>query len=297
VRVEAEFPHSRALPEMFGVLARGSGDPAYRRSGTTTWIAGLGPEGPVTIRLRSRTDRVLATFWGSAAEWAADHLADLLGGGDDPRGFIPQHPLIARQWRRYRQTLRVPRTLLTWQTALATVLEQRVTGAQAWSAWRALLTEYGTAAPGPEPLRVPPSPQVVLSIPSWDWRRYGVDTQRAVTVREIARRTHVLVKAQALPPAAARDLLTGIPGVGPWTAAQISARALGDADSVSVGDYHLARNVTFALTGRTDGTDEDMLALLAPYAGHRHRAVRLIEIASVAPPRKGPRMRPPGPGR
>lgn len=295
--VEAEFPYTRDLRAMLGVLARGTGDPAYRQSGTTTWIAALGPDGPVTMRLRSQPDRVLARFWGPEADWAADHLADLLGGGDDTRGFLPQHPLVEREWRRYRHTLRVPRTLLTWQTAVATVLEQRVTGVEARGAWRALVTEHGKKAPGPEDLRVPPSPQVVLKVPSWDWRRYGVDTQRVATVREVARRAHVLDEAQALPPAQGRDLLTGIPGVGPWTAAQIAARTLGDADAVGVGDYHLARNVTYALTGRTDGTDEDMLALLAPYAGHRYRAVRLIELSRAAPPRRGPRMRLPGPGR
>ena len=41
--------------------------------------------------------------------------------------------------------------------------------------------------------------------------------------------------------------------------------------------------------------DDDMAALLAPYSGHRHRVVRMVELAGVAPPRRGPRMRLPGP--
>lgn len=49
--------------------------------------------------------------------------------------------------------------------------------------------------------------------------------------------------------------------------------------------------IGYALTGRRDGTDELMLQLLAPYAGQRHRAARLILLA-------GPPARPsctPGP--
>ena len=33
-----------------------------------------------------------------------------------------------------------------------------------------------------------------------------------------------------------------------------------------------------------------MLELLAPYAGHRYRVSRLIELGGTAPPRRGPRM-------
>ena len=251
------------------------------------------------MRLRASAISVSAQFWGDGSQWAAEHVDDILGGVDDPTGFVPVHAPIEKQWRRYHDTLRVPRTLLTWQIAVAAVLEQRVTGVEARGAWRGLVAEHGTTAPGPVPdrMRVPPTPAEVLRVPSWDWRRYGVDRQRIATVREIAHSAHLLVRAESLPPAQGRDLLTAIPGVGQWTAAEISSRAFGDADAVSVGDYHLARNVTFALTGRTDGTDEDMLELLVPYAGHRHRAVRLIELAGHAPPRRGPRMRLPGPRR
>lgn len=298
--IEREFGQPRDLAAMLGVLSRGAGDPAYRRgAGGEVWLTGLGDDGPVSIRLRPGPSSVAGQFWGDGAEWAADLLPDLLGGHDDASGFVPAHALIEKQWRRYQHTVRVPRSLLTWQIAVAAVLEQRVTGVEARGAWRALVSEHGTPAPGPVPalMRVPPGPAAVLRVPSWDWRRYGVDKQRIATIRELARSAHVLDRAQGLAPAEGRDLLTRIPGVGAWTAAEISARAFGDADSVSVGDYHLARNVTFALTRRVDGTDDDMLELLAPYAGHRHRAVRMIELSGMAPPRRGPRMRLPGPPR
>lgn len=295
--LEAVFDHPRDLPAMLGVLRRGAGDPAYRQDGQDIWIVGWSPDGPVTQRLRNQPGQVMVSVWGDGAHCATERLDDLLGGNDDPTGFVPEHPLVDSQWRRYRRTLRVPRSLLTWQVALAAVLEQRVTGIEAYGAWRGLLTEHGSPAPGPAPdsMRVPPGPQEVLRVPSWDWRRYGVDRQRVLAIREVARSHHLLTRAEGLSPAQGRELLTRIPGVGPWTAAEISARAFGDADAVSVGDYHLARNVVYALTGRTDGTDEQMLDLLAVYSGHRHRAVRLIELSGVRPPRRGPRMRLPGP--
>src|SRR5205823_3684853 len=43
--------------------------------------------------------------------------------------------------------------------------------------------------------------------------------------------------------------LQAFPGVGPWTAAKVALVALGDADAVPVGDYHLPHMVGFAFDG------------------------------------------------
>ena len=86
--------------------------------------------------------------------------------------------------------------------------------------------------------------------------------------------------------------LTGLPGIGPWTAAEVPQRALGDPDAVSFGDAHLAGQVVYALTGETDGDDDRMPGLLAPYAGHRYRVIRMVELAGVVRPRRGPRFAP-----
>jgi 3-methyladenine DNA glycosylase/8-oxoguanine DNA glycosylase len=68
----------------------------------------------------------------------------------------------------------------------------------------------------------------------------------------------------------------------------VGQRALGDADAVSVGDFHLAGLVGWALVGEKVD-DDGMLELLAPYQGHRYRAVRMIELSGLHPPRRGPR--------
>ena len=67
-----------------------------------------------------------------------------------------------------------------------------------------------------------------------------------------------------------------------WTSAEVRFRALGDADAVSFGDYHIAANVGYALTGEPVD-DEGLAALLEPYAGHRHRVQRLVELAGLSP--------------
>ncbi len=85
-----------------------------------------------------------------------------------------------------------------------------------------------------------------------------------------------------LPDAYAR--LRALPLVGPWTAAEVGLRALGDPDAVSVGDFHLCHAVCWALAGEPRGTDERMLDLLAPYTGQRARVIRLIETAGIHAP-------------
>ena len=86
--------------------------------------------------------------------------------------------------------------------------------------------------------------------------------------------------------------LRAFPLVGAWTAAEVGLRALGDPDVVSVGDYHLCHAVCHALAAEPRGTDERMLELLAPFAGYRARVIRLIEVAGIHAPRRGPRYAP-----
>ena len=88
----------------------------------------------------------------------------------------------------------------------------------------------------------------------------------------------------------ARRRLEAFPGVGPWTAAKVALVALGDADAVQVGDYHLPHAVGYALEGTPRSTDERMLELLEPYRGHRARVIRLIGVAGITAPRYGPKM-------
>src|SRR5207245_7185377 len=114
--------------------------------------------------------------WGPGAHWAIAQLPRLLGAADDVTGFEPQHPVIASTWRRLRH-LRLGATGTVFELLVPSVLEQRVTGAEAHRSWRDLLRWFGEPAPGPAPrgMRVVPPPEVWARIPSWDWHRANVD--------------------------------------------------------------------------------------------------------------------------
>ena len=123
-------------------------------------------------------------------------------------------------------------------------------------------------------MRVPPSAEVWRNIPSWEFHRANVDPRRAQTVVSCARRAASLERLVSWPAAQAREALTSLPGVGEWTAAETAQRAFGDADAVSVGDYHIPKMIGWTLLGRPVD-DAGMLELLEPMRPHRHRVVRV----------------------
>jgi 3-methyladenine DNA glycosylase/8-oxoguanine DNA glycosylase len=141
----------------------------------------------------------------------------------------------------------------------------------------------------PSAMRVMPTPRAWRDVPSWDWHRAGVDLSRSRTLVTAAGRAGRLEALVDRPPADAATALRTLPGIGVWTAAEVGQRALGDADAVSVGDFHLAKRVGHALVG-APVDDDAMLELLEPYRGHRYRVQRLVELSGHAPARRGPRF-------
>ncbi|MBI1377115.1 MAG: DNA-3-methyladenine glycosylase 2 family protein [Frankiales bacterium] len=279
-----------------GGLRRGSGDPTYQRDESRAlWRTMRTPDGPATQRLAVSAGTVISTSWGPGAAWAAERLPRMLGVDDDVSGFDPSpHPLVAEQWRRVGAGMRTPAVGCVVEQLVAAVLEQRVTGLEARRAWRWLLTAHGEPAPGPGPaaLRVFPAPDVLARVPSWEWHRAGVDGSRAATVMRVAGHAGRLEECDLLPLASAHERMRALPGVGVWTAAEVASRSLGDADAVSFGDFHVAQDVVFALTGETDGTDARLAEVLAPWPGHRGRVVRLVELTGISRPARGPRYSP-----
>ncbi len=217
-------------------------------------------------------------------------MPDSLGARDDWTGLVPPPGRLTDTWRRH-PGVRIPRTGRVWDVLLAAVLEQKVTGAEAHRSWRELVRTAGTAAPGPAPvgMRVPPTAAALLQLPDWTWHRCGVDGGRRRAIRAAATVAGRLEEAVELPVEAALARLRVVPGVGQWTAAEVAQRSFGDGDTVSVGDYHLASLVGWALVGHAVD-DEGMLALLAAYRPHRYRLVRLLELSGFRKPRFGPRM-------
>lgn len=313
---------------VLGVHRRGFYDPAFQVAlgssneyDGTIWRGCRVGERPVTVRIRTRPPlgaveisawaddddaddidevRVNALSTGDALDAVLDAVPRWLGALDDPSGFEPQHPVLARAFRENPGVL-VGRSDAVVEALVPAVLEQKVTGIEAYRGWSAVVRMFGALAPGvaangaaangpvPPGLRVPPADAQWARIPSWEWHRAGVGPQRSRTIVTATRAADRLVEAATLSSEEADRRLQAIPGVGVWTSAEVRQRSHGDADAVSVGDYGLPHVVSYALTGERRGSDERMLELLEPYRGHRHRACRLLLASGVMPPRRGPR--------
>ncbi|MEO6503047.1 MAG: DNA-3-methyladenine glycosylase 2 family protein [Jatrophihabitantaceae bacterium] len=279
-------------------LCHGAGDPVARFVGSTFWWACRTPAGPGTLAISAAGPQVHARAWGAGADWLLAATPGLLGADDDWSELdVSGHPVL-RQAHRNRPGVRLTRTGRVLDSLVPACLEQRVTGREAFRAWRLLTYAYGEPAPGPAEPRMwlPAEPARLLEVPSWDWHRFGVDAKRYRAVRAAATVAARLEECVGLAASqgvgAARQRLALVPGVGPWTVAETTVRALGDPDAVSVGDFHLSNVVGFALTGAARTDDATMLELLQPWAGQRARVVRLILLSGLTPPKFGPRYSP-----
>ena len=338
VMAEREWvaPFAVDVRRTLSVQGRGRGDPTFQADEAgAVWRTSLTPDGPATIRVlpgrppeqpadaaakqaaenaSAPVTPVRARAWGPGAQWLLDALPGALGLYDDISGFDPDaHPVI-RDAARRNPGLRLGRSGRLMEALVPAVLEQKVVVLEAHRAWRILLAKYGTPPPGPAPhgMRVFPPPGTWRRIPSWEWHRAGVEGVRAETIIRAASVADSLERLLTLTHEEADRKLRTIPGIGVWTSAEARQRAAGDPDAVSVGDYHLKNVVGWALAGKDRATDEEMLALLEPFKGHRHRATRLIGLSrgngtagaarpsgsgtgiarygSGGPPRRGPRM-------
>jgi 3-methyladenine DNA glycosylase/8-oxoguanine DNA glycosylase len=283
-----------------GINAHGRGDPALRfEASGSAWRATRTPQGPATllVELLPGAREVRARAWGSGAGSALGTVDALLGLDDDPAALVPRHPVVADAARRLRG-LRIGRTGNVLEALVPAILEQKVTGDEARRAWRSIVARWGEDAPGPPGLRLPPDPAVLAALPYHELHPSGVERRRAELIRAVAREAPRLERLAAVAsgpggdPAAAYRALQAFSGIGPWTAAEVGARAFGDPDAVSVGDVHLPNLVAWALAGEPRGTDERMLELLEPYRGQRGRVIRLLELAGIRAPRHGPRLAP-----
>lgn len=283
-----------ALRAQLGIFRRGSGDPTSRfgRDGTATRAVQT-PEGVGTLHLvcRPGDSEVHAQAWGPGASWLLESVPTLLGDEDDPSGFQPHHDVVAEAWRRFSHW-RVPRSGLVLDALAPAVIEQKVTGQEAFAGYRVLVRRFGAPAPGPFPgLMAPPTAAGWAAVPSWAWLQASVDGARSRTVVRAAGYAGRLEEGASVSVAEAHRRLRALPGVGVWTAAEVAQRALGDPDSVSFGDYHVAKDIGWALTG-TPVDDDGLAELLEPYRGHRYRVQHLLGLAGHHRPRRGPRMAP-----
>lgn len=282
-----------------GILSQqrhGGGDPTYRTDEAGRHWRGIRtPQGPATlaISVRPHEGEVHAEAWGAGADWVLAGVPDLLGASDDVSGFDPRHPVLAEAWRRHQHT-RIGRSGLVMESLVPAIIEQKVTGQEAFAGFRMLVHRFGVRAPGPGrdlKLWVQPTPEQIRTIPSWEWLRLHIDPARSRTIVTAARVADALERTASLSPDEADRRLRTLPGVGVWTSAEVRQRVQGDPDAVSFGDYHVAKDVGWALTG-TPLDDAELEPFLEPWRPQRGRVPALVAMAGLHRPRRGARMAP-----
>jgi len=282
-------PRPIDLALTLGPLLRGAGDPTMRIAGTEVWRASRTPDGPVTVRFDQVDGGIGVETWGTGSDWLLERAPEWCGALDDHSGFAPSPGVVRDLWRRL-PGLRVPRTGLVTERLMPVVLEQKVTGLEARRAYRRLANALAEPAPGPAGLTLPPDPERIAALPYYAFHPFGVARRRAEVLRAVCARRAWLDAAIDLSVAEAERRIGMLRGLGPWTVAEVARTALGDADAVSVGDFHVPNIVSWALAGEPRGADERMLELLEPYRPHRGRVQRLLEASGISPPAFGPRM-------
>jgi 3-methyladenine DNA glycosylase/8-oxoguanine DNA glycosylase len=290
---ELDAPASYDLVRSQASLRLGPLDPVMRIEGGCVWRATRTPAGPASYRLRRHGARVELHAWGEGAPWVLEHAAALTGLDDDPSAFETDHPVI-RELERLHGVQHMPRTLQVFERLVPTVLQQLVTWREARRAYLGLVRKYGEDAPGPAGLRLLPAASTLRRLAPCDYVALGVLPRHATVLRQAALVATRLDALISLPSHDASRRMQSIRGIGPWTAGSLQSVVFGDPDAVLLGDFHLPREVSWALTRRRDGDDAQMLELLEPFRGHRWRAIQLIRAHDDSPPRRAPRraMRP-----
>jgi len=284
------LPFALDLRRSLHPVRLGKHDPTVHLAQTAMVQATRTPQGPATVRVDHTGAELEVEAWGDGADWALAMAPSTLGLLDHRTGFAPTHGVVADLHRR-AEGLRLPRTERVLEALVPAVLSQKVTGFEAKRSYRQLVERWGEPAPGPGDLKLAPRAEVIAELGYYELHVVGVEKKRADTLKRVCAHASRLEAAGALSSPELRARLEAIPGVGAWTSAEVARLAHGDADAVSVGDFHIKNLVAYALAGEPRGTDERMLELLEPYAGHRGRVCVLIESAGISAPKYGPRPR------
>ena len=249
-----------AVPGRLGArpLRRGGGDPTYRIDGERHWRGIRTPTGPATLLVepRSADGVVHAEAWGPGADWALESVPGAARRRGRPGRVRAPPPAARRGWRRHHHR-RIGRTGLVMEALMPAIIEQKVTGQEAFAGFRMLVHRSASvprARASSSSSGCSPRPRRVRQVPSWEWLRMHIDPARSRTLVTAARVADALERTVGLPGDEVERRLTSLPGIGVWTAAEVRQRAHGDADAVSFGDYHVAKDVGWAVPGATSTT-------------------------------------------
>ncbi len=249
-----------------------------------------GPAGPLLLDARSVDGSLVLEVRGPTATPADAAAAALeaarawVGARDAPHELaatLSAYPRL-RDVARRLGPVRLGRLPTIGEAVGRAVLAQLV---QAVEARRSMAQVAALAgSPAGEGLWCWPTPRQLGGTPAWSLRRCGVSLRAVRALHAAAVDDARLARADERDGLdAVESRLRALPGIGAWTCGKVRA-ALGDPDAVPVGDWNLPAAVCTALTGedrgRTGWTDDDLLTVLAPFAGQRGRVIRLVTRAA-----------------
>ena len=260
---------------VFAPLGMLRADPTLRLGPRQMLRATWTPHGPGTIAIAwgSESGHISVECRGDGADWLLERAELLVGARDDVSTFRPEG-IVGRLWSRFRAD-RVGATGTVWHDLIWFVVQQRVRGVDAAAQWRRLVTTFGECCDQDSGLYFPPAPERLSRAAPWALRSIGIDGRRATTLIEAARVAHRLHTLADMPHTDVSRPLQSIPGVGPWTAACLSATTWGEPDTVIVGDSGIPSLIASTLAGDRWADDARMNELLEPYRPHRYRVLRL----------------------
>ncbi len=149
-------------------------------------------------------------------------------------------PLVAA-----RPGMRLPVYDDPFEALIRAILGQQVSVAAARTIGGRLVARFGRPAPGfpgdaEEPLRFFPEPETLAEAGETALRELGLTGAKARSILGcadiVASGAIDLPALRAAPADAATAALRALPGVGPWTAAYLRLRGLGDRDAFPAGD-------------------------------------------------------------
>ena len=278
------------LAATLGMLRLGHQDPCQVRVGEVTCLA---VSDQVTIAFEQADGQISAHLFGdNNIHWAAEWVPHLLGLQFQTPDL--EGPRRLRELAYQHRGFRLPRAMVLFPSLVRTILQQLVSHHDACHAWKQLVKQHGSDAPGPYPLRAAPTPATFARLSIDDFVACSILPQQGRRLRQVAKLASRIeaIWSRASTNASRTqtcDLLSQIPGIGPWTLGFLRGAAMQDADATVPGDYSFPHQIAYFFEGRHRGNDEEMLARLEPFRPHRFYVLALILKSGIRPPRRGPR--------
>ena len=162
----------------------------------------------------------------------------------------------------------------TFQTLILTILEQQVSLASAYAAFRKLKEKIGYVTPAK-----------ILKMTDEEMRACYFTRQKIVYARELAiaikKRKINLKKLSGMPDEVVRNILIQLKGIGNWTIDVYLMHALQRTDLFPLGDIALVNSLKETKRLPKEITKEEMLAIAEPWRPHRTIAAMILWHAYI----------------